>query len=69
MSKSQYETYEAYGPPAARPGAPGGALPARYDAEPAAHARAGEPVLPRQGAGGPPGEGAREHGSPGLRAE
>ncbi|MFG2927899.1 ubiquitin-like domain-containing protein [Streptomyces achromogenes] len=68
MSKSQYETYEAYGPRAARPGAPGGALPARCDAEPA-HARAGEPVLPRQGAGGPPGEGAREHGSPGLRAE
>lgn len=61
MSKSQYETYEAYGPGAAPPGAPGGTLPGRYAAEPAAHARAGEPVLPRQGAGGPPGEEAREH--------
>ncbi|MFC5654711.1 ubiquitin-like domain-containing protein [Streptomyces nogalater] len=65
MSKSQYETYEAYGPRAAPPGEPGGALPGLCDPVTAVHTRAGEPLLPRQGTGGPPGEGAREHGGHG----
>ncbi|WP_318203099.1 ubiquitin-like domain-containing protein [Streptomyces sp. SCL15-4] len=62
MSKSQYETYEtyeAYGPRAAR-GPAVRELPGR--------ARVGEAAaLPRQGAGAPPEDRAREHGSPDLR--
>ncbi|MFH9398890.1 ubiquitin-like domain-containing protein [Streptomyces sp. NPDC017638] len=59
MSKSQYETYEAYGPRAAR-GPAVRELPGR--------ARVGEAAaLPRQGANAPPEDRAREHGSPDLR--
>ncbi|MFD0393713.1 hypothetical protein ACFQ3Z_20165 [Streptomyces nogalater] len=73
MSKSQYETYEAYGPRAAPPGEPGGALPGLCDPVTAVHTRAGEPLLPRQGTGGPPGRepastaGTAAPGTPGAR--